>query len=193
MRFHFSLFFNRFNICYSTIQRTKKQRFNLHSVKLSWYILYIYIYPSSATVSRESSWENRKRRTRKHPETIRKSGRRVTLPRQVEENRITPQGAKWWTLFATGKKGREGKRGEKAVGNGQCEGRRRRRGTLSRMRNNTNLNGSHDSHLLYERRNKTKETGGRGDGKGGWFLSMAIEIVELARIFLRGIIQDFVT
>lgn len=89
------------------------------------------------------------------------------LSRQVEENRITQRGAstKWWTwsCLPRGREGKRGGRGEKAVGNGQCEGRRRR-ATLSRMRNNANLNGSHDGHPLYERKNKT-ETG------EGWMVS----------------------
>lgn len=90
------------------------------------------------------------------------------LSRQVEENRITQRGAstKWWTwsCLPRRREGKRGGRGEKAVGNGQCEGRRRR-ATLSRMRNNANLNGSHDGHpFLYERKNKT-ETG------EGWMVS----------------------
>lgn len=75
-----------------------------------------------------------------------------------------------------GREGKRGGRGEKAVGNGQCEGRRRR-ATLSRMRNNANLNGSHDGHPLYERKNKT--------GRGGWFLSMPIEIGENISVLQR--------
>lgn len=99
MRFHFSLLSNRFNICYSTIQRINKQankkrqqRFNLHSVKLRNYLVdtfYIRIHipeTSSFGVSRESSWEDRKRRGSKHPKTIRKSGRRAISSGGRESN-----------------------------------------------------------------------------------------------------------
>lgn len=108
---------------YSTNKQTsKQQRFNLHSVKLRNYLVdtfYIRIHipeTSSFGVSRESSWEDRKRRGSKHPKTIRKSGRRAISSGGRESNYPARSVHEMVDveLFATGKGRKKGRKGRES-------------------------------------------------------------------------------